>query len=86
MTAPRQQRALAGQKTGWAVIDNGYILVRTVSDTRRAAIVNWLGTERNCFISIHMTDEQIERLWFQFRTAAVDVEHVTISRTNETAR
>ena len=35
---------------GWAVIDDGKIKFRTVSDTRRAAMVNWLVTEHNCMI------------------------------------
>ena len=49
--------------TGWAIrLSDGEIDVRTVSPTRRAAIVNWLvlnGTE----ISIMWTDDQIEAAW-----------------------
>lgn len=63
---------------GWAVVDNGDIKVNTVSDTRRASIINWLVTERGCRIYNQMTDEQIERLWFQYRPDEVDVSYVSI--------
>lgn len=63
---------------GWAVVADQKIKIRTVSDTRRAAIVNFLVTDRSCFIHGHMTDEEIERLWLQQRQGA-DVEFVTIS-------
>lgn len=36
---------------GWAVASRGKILVKTISDTRRAAIVNWLVTEGNILTS-----------------------------------
>lgn len=49
---------------GWAVIDGSGINVRTVSDSRRAAIVNWLVTN-GYMILAHHTDEEIERLWEQ---------------------
>ena len=49
----------------FAVIANGKIDVRTVSDTRRAAIVNWLVVDRGCPILRTDTDEQIEQLWEQ---------------------
>ncbi len=48
---------------GWAVVSKGKILVRTVSDTRRAAIVNWLVTERQILVMASWTDEDIERMW-----------------------
>lgn len=49
--------------TGWAVVDEaGNIDIRTVSDTRRAAIVNWLVTHGTMVFN-HTTDEQIEDLW-----------------------
>lgn len=66
---------------GWAVIEKGAIKVRTVSDTRRAAMVNFLITERNTMIYSSATDEQIERMWFQCRGEA-DIEMVTITRTH----
>lgn len=43
---------------GWAVVNGGKIDARTVCDTRRAAIVNWLVTNTEVF-----TDEAIERAW-----------------------
>lgn len=63
---------------GWAVVENLEIKIKTVSDTRRAAIVNFLVTERDTMILNSMTDEMIERIWFQRRQGA-EVEYVTIS-------
>lgn len=49
---------------GWAVIGRtGGISVRTVSPTRRAAIVNWLLTDKGLLATDVATDEQIERQW-----------------------
>lgn len=49
---------------GWAVVDpDGKINVRTVCDTRRAALVNWLVTEKKRFITAFDSDETIERWW-----------------------
>ena len=47
---------------GWAVIA-GRILVNTVSETRRAAIVNYLVTKHGMAITNAWTDEDIERCW-----------------------
>ena len=48
---------------GYAVILGDEIDVRTVSPTRRAAIVNWLVVNRRVPILNSTTDEQIEQLW-----------------------
>lgn len=50
---------------GWAVASNfrGDIYIKTVSDTRRAAIINWLVTEGGIPITKYHTDADIERLW-----------------------
>lgn len=49
---------------GWAVVTNGGdLLVRTVSDTRRAAIINYLVTEHRVLITIFDSDENIENFW-----------------------
>ena len=52
-----------GEQEAYAVIDNGEIKVLTISDTRRAALVNWLVTERRCMIMNSTTDDQIEQMW-----------------------
>lgn len=61
----------------FAVVADEKINVRTVSDTRRAAIVNWLVVDCNCLILRTDTDEQIEHLWEQERgnasVAAVEI-------------
>lgn len=54
---------------GWAVVDDGLIDVRTVSLTRRAAIVNWLVTH-GVVIGSTYSDEQIEALWFVHKVEA----------------
>lgn len=48
---------------GWAVIKNGKINVRTVSDTRRASLVNWLVTDGGVLVTAAWTDEMIEAAW-----------------------
>lgn len=50
-------------REAWAVVDNGGINIRSVSPTRRAALVNWLVTERQLQATIFATDEDIERTW-----------------------
>jgi hypothetical protein len=61
---PLPAGGLTGEETAWACFnEHGQVLVRTISDTRRAAIVNWIVTERSIFIGANYTDEQIERSW-----------------------
>ena len=48
---------------GWAVIEDIGLDLRSVSPTRRAALVNWLVTRKNMMATIYTTDEQIERMW-----------------------
>jgi hypothetical protein len=61
---------------GWAVRDRDGIVVRTVSDTRRSAIVNWLaiGPPR-VILRDGVLDEQIEAIW---RTLAPGFDAVVI--------
>lgn len=49
--------------TAWAVIDHDGIKVRTISDTRRAAIINWLVTDAHQFVSSSHEDDHINALW-----------------------
>ncbi len=53
----------------FAVVKNDQIDVCTVSDTRRAAIVNWLvvSARPRVMIFSSFTDEHIERLWEHHR-------------------
>lgn len=64
---------------GWAVADPEGINVRTVSETRRAAIVNWLVVEKGVGVYRETTDEAIERLWRQL-CGPSEVMEVTIQR------
>ena len=51
------------QADGFAVIEETGLDVRSVSPTRRAAIVNWLVTRTHRFISTSTSDEQIDAMW-----------------------
>lgn len=64
---------------GWAVIKTPEfeILVNTVSETRRGAIVNWLHTEGGVHVLNSYDDLTIERIW-NARTAEVLVVPVEI--------
>ena len=48
---------------GWAVRDDQGLNVKTVAETRRAAIVNWLVVEAERLVLRNTTDEQIEAMW-----------------------
>ncbi len=67
------------REKAYAVVSDDKINVLTVSDTRRAAIVNWLVVDRGCLILRTDTDEQIEHLWEQEQGDA-SVAAVEISR------
>lgn len=67
---------------GHAVVWNGEIDVRTVSESRRAAIVNWLVVNRGVEIMNGTTDEQISLLWTLHGGGAAVV-GVEITKKNE---
>lgn len=48
---------------GFAILTDDGIDIRTVCETRRAAIVNWLVAERQKFIFKWHTDPDIKQLW-----------------------
>lgn len=50
-------------KEGWGVVEADGLNIKTVSDTRRAAIVNWLVVSARQFISNSHTDAHIDALW-----------------------
>lgn len=66
--------------SGWAVIDGVEILVRTVMDTRRAAIVNYLVVHREIQVKQSWTDADIETAWAvhcgEARVVPVNIEAV----------
>jgi hypothetical protein len=71
---------VSGVAGAWAVIDaKGEIVVRTISDTRRAAIINWLCVEAGVLATQFAFDAQIEMMWEKLRGKAV-AELVTVSR------
>ena len=63
---------------GWAVITGDQIHIRTVSPTRRGAIVNFLVTDRSMAIYSQHTDADIEAWWKKYHSRSEVVE-VTIA-------
>ena len=63
---------------GFAIIDARGIDIKTVSGTRRAAIVNWLVVEKGIFIYTQATDGLIEDLWTTHKGSA-DVAEVLVT-------
>lgn len=68
---------------GFAAVDyRGKILIKTVSETRRAAMVNWLVTEGHVMVFKDSTDAEIEEDFLNFcaKKGLASIEPVTISR------
>lgn len=64
---------------GWGVCNSrGQVMVNTVSDTRRAAIVNYLVVEHAVLLTRFHTDQEIENLWKHYGKY-VDVREVSIT-------
>jgi len=61
---------------GFAVVDEEGLNVKTVSLTRRAAMVNWLVVKHKLAIYYNSTDEWIGELW---RTHKGDARCVAVS-------
>lgn len=53
----------SGYKEGWGVIDADGLNVNTVSETRRAAVVNWLVVVARTMILDSYSDERIDTIW-----------------------
>jgi hypothetical protein len=66
---------------GYAVVENGSIDMRTVSPTRRGAVVNWLVVRGGQMITNSMSDGEIEELWVHHHRAhgQINVHMVTVS-------
>jgi hypothetical protein len=62
------------QADGWAIIECVGIDVRSISPTRRAAIVNWLVVRRNVYITTSWDDARIEHIWQSLKGEAEAVE------------
>ena len=69
----------------FAAVSNGVILTNTLSDTIRAAKINWLVTEAQTMVYSFDTDEAIERKFDQQNARignCVSVKTVTIALTS----
>jgi hypothetical protein len=76
---------MSGQVGAWAIIDaDGNICVRSISDTRRAAIVNWLCTDRGVLATVLADDLMIEKSWQKLKGKS-EAELVTVQRDNGAA-
>jgi hypothetical protein len=67
---------------GFAAVDfRGQILIKTVSETRRAAMVNWLVTEGRVMVFRDSTDAEIEEDFLNFcaKKGLASIEPVAIS-------
>lgn len=64
---------------GWAVADPDGINIKTVSETRRAAIVNWLVVEKGALVTREASDEDIENAW-RHLCGPSEVMEVTVQR------
>lgn len=70
------------EASGWAVRDRTGLKVRTVADTRRGAIVNWLHTYANITPMNTWTDDKIEDAWTDARLRLeAQVHQITIKLT-----
>lgn len=49
----------------WAITDENGVNIKTVSDTRRAAIVNWLVVHERVLMTTMHDDQQIEAMWLE---------------------
>lgn len=54
------------------------IISKTTSPTVRAAIVNWLVTYENMFVSAICTDEDIYRMWTNRQTKSATVVEISL--------
>src|SRR5262249_23122622 len=55
---------------GWGVVGHDGLDVRTVCESRRAAIVNWPVLPARCAGGAHYSDQQIEWMWDTYRDSA----------------
>jgi hypothetical protein len=70
------------QAHGWAVVDQHGINVRSVSPTRRAAIINWLVANCGMAVWSGASDAVIETWWRdRAGSAGASVVQVTITLT-----
>lgn len=69
---------------GFAVVLNDKVNINTISETERAAMVNWLVVECKILIYSTTTDEQIEELWFKYRRRAlIEIVEVVAVKVNK---
>ena len=58
---------------GWAIDQDGEIVVETIGPTKRAAMVNWLIVKTGTVILNQTTDDEIEALFEEKRGSAIIV-------------
>lgn len=66
-----------GATSGWAVCIGNTVLVKTVSPTRRAALVNWIVTELKMSVFDTWPDDHIDTL-FERQKGSAEIRQVEI--------
>jgi hypothetical protein len=56
---------------GWGVVDQNGISMKSVSETRRAALINWLAATNRAYITGIITDDALNALWEERRGDAL---------------
>lgn len=70
---------MSAQGSGFAIMTDGAIDMRTVCESRRGAVVNWLVSAASIFIFKWHTDADIENLWRE-HCGASEVVRVRVSQ------
>ena len=61
----------------WAIIEFDEIKVPTISESRRAAIINWLVVHHHLMVLNSMTDDEIDKMWELYKGHA-DAKQVSL--------
>jgi len=72
------ERTAAKSEQGYAVVEDGKILVRTVSETAEGAMAAWLREERKVTVSPSATDEVIGGIFARMADESVRLHRVRI--------
>lgn len=54
----------------YAIVDRGAAIINTISDTERAAKVNWLVVSCGVTVRAYATDRSIENAWLNHKGSA----------------
>jgi hypothetical protein len=69
LTAPASAQRIYSE--GWGILDQNGISMKSVSETRRAALINWLAATNRTYITGVITDDALNSLWEERRGDAL---------------